>query len=64
MNSYFKLLCLESNTCIEILTKKSPASKYLSIGNVKSFYEENLRIRTDSIECFFEDLWDITINNI
>lgn len=64
LNSYFKLLCLESNTCIEILTKKSPASKYLSIGNVKSFYEENLRIRTDSIECFFEDLWDITINNI
>lgn len=63
LNNYFKLLCLESNSCIEILTKKSPTSKYLSKGNVKSFYNEKIRIRTDSIEYFFEDLWGIIIKD-
>lgn len=58
---YFKLLGLEQNEQIEILSKKAPSSKYLSKGNIKSFYESKLlKIRTDTIEHFFKDVWGIS----
>ncbi|WP_251458298.1 hypothetical protein [Streptococcus caecimuris] len=63
LNKYFELLGLKTNDHIDVLTKRSPASKYLSRGNVKPYYDEKLRIQINSVEGFFEDLWGITRDN-
>lgn len=58
--SYFETLGVENNEYIEVLAKKSHSSKYLSRGNVKPFFNDQaLKIKVDSVENFFEDLWGI-----
>ena len=54
---------LKYNDHIDVLTKRSSASKYLSRGNIKPFYDEKLRIEINSNEEFFEDLWGIPRDN-
>lgn len=63
LNNYFELLGLKNNDHIDVLTKRSSASKYLSRGNIKPFYDEKLRIAINSNEEFFEDLWGILRDN-
>ena len=59
LNKYFEVIQLLENERITVLSKKG-SSKYLSNGNVKPYFSgTNTNIRTDKVEHFFEDLWDI-----
>ena len=59
LNKYFEAIQIMNKENIKVLSKKS--SKYLSSGNVKPYFNGTItNIRTDTVEHFFEDLWDIS----
>ena len=63
LNKYFEEIQIMNKENIKVLSKKSGSSKYLSIGNVKLYFSgTTTNIRTDTVEYFFEDLWDISSN--
>ena len=60
MEAYIKRLDIEANKRIEVLTKKSCSNQVLSRGNIKPYFKEyTTRVRTDSVENFFKDIWNI-----
>ena len=63
LNKYFEEIQIMNKENIKVLSKKSGSSKYLSNGNVKPYFSgTTTNIRTDKVEDFFEDLWDISAN--
>ena len=60
LNKYFEEIQIMNKEKITVLSKKSGASKYLSNGNVKPYFNgTTTNIRTDTVPNFFEDLWGI-----
>ena len=60
LEAYFKRLDIEANKHIEVLTKKSCSNQVLSRGNIKPYFKEHTtEVRTDSVENFFKDIWNI-----
>jgi hypothetical protein len=60
LEEYFKRLDIKANNRIEVLTKKSYSNQVLSRGNIKPYFKENTtKVRTDSVENFFKDIWNI-----
>lgn len=63
LNPYFKELMLESNEHIQVLTKVNDRNQVFSKNNIKPYFRGNkLKVRTDSEETFFEDIWGISLN--
>lgn len=63
LNYYFKELKLESNDHIQVLAKINGQNQVFSKNNIKPYFRGNkLKVRTDSEETFFEDIWGISLN--
>ena len=63
LDSYFTELKLEANEHTQVLTKKSSSNQVFSKNNIKPYFKGNkLKVRTDSEESFFEDIWGISLN--
>lgn len=63
LNPYFKELKLESNEHIQVLAKINDRNQVFSKNNIKPYFKGNkLKVRTDSGETFFEDIWSISLN--
>ena len=59
---YFELLEVNKYKNITVLEKKNNQQRSLSLGNVKNFFtESDLAVRTDNIENFFEDFWELKV---
>lgn len=59
---YFELLEVNKYKNIIVLEKKNNQQRSLSLGNVKNFFtESDLAVRTDNIENFFEDFWELKV---
>lgn len=64
LEPYFKKLNMKTAEHIEVLTKKSNSNQIFSRGNIKSYFKEyQIKVRTDSVENFFEDIWNISDSN-
>lgn len=63
LNPYFKELKLESNEHIQVLAKINGQNQVFSKNNIKPYFRgSKLKVRTDSEEAFFEDIWGISLN--
>ena len=63
LDFYFEKLDLNSSEHIKVITKKSSSNQVFSKNNIKPYFKgDKLKVRTDSEETFFEDIWDISLN--
>lgn len=63
LDFYFEKLDLNSSEHIKVITKKSSSNQVFSKNNIKPYFKgDKLKVRTDSEETFFEDIWGISLN--
>lgn len=63
LNPYFNELKLKSNEHIQVFTKINGQNQVFSKNNIKPYFKGNkLKVRIDSEETFFEDIWGISLN--